>query len=58
MRAKILEEAAEVCEAADRAHLVWEAADLFYHVMVLMESRGVRLRDVEAELRGRHRDTR
>jgi len=58
VRAKIIEEAAEVCETDDRARLVWEAADLFYHTLVLMESRGVRLDDVEAELRGRHRDTR
>ena len=58
VRAKIREEAAEVCKAGDRSELVWEAADLFYHTMVLMESRGVRLQDVEAELRGRHREAR
>lgn len=57
LRAKILEEAAEVCEAGERDNLVWELADLFYHTMVLMESRDIRLHEVAAELRGRHRDT-
>lgn len=57
LRAKILEEAAEVCEAGERDNLVWELADLFYHTLVLMESRGIRLHEVAAELRGRHRDT-
>jgi phosphoribosyl-ATP pyrophosphohydrolase len=55
VRAKIAEEAAEVCSADTRANLVWEAADLFYHTMVLLEAQGVGLREVEAELRGRHR---
>lgn len=55
VRAKIAEEAAEVCSADTRANLVWEAADLFYHTMVLLEARGIGLREVEAELRGRHR---
>lgn len=55
VREKILEEAAEVCDAGTRDHLVWEAADLIYHTMALMEASGIGLRDVEAELRGRHR---
>ena len=55
VRAKIVEEAAEVCSADTRANLVWEAADLFYHTMVLLEARGIGLREIEAELRGRHR---
>ena len=54
--AKILEEAAEVVEAADepgdagRAHLVKEIADLFFHTLVLMGHKGVDGSDVEAEL--------
>jgi phosphoribosyl-ATP pyrophosphohydrolase len=54
--AKVVEEAAEVVEAADevgdegRAHLVCEAADLFFHTLVMLGHRGVALAEVEAEL--------
>jgi phosphoribosyl-ATP pyrophosphohydrolase len=54
--AKVVEEAAEVVEAADepgddgRAHLVREVADLIFHAMVLLGHRGVALAEVEAEL--------
>ena len=54
--AKILEEAGEAVEAAreegepGRAHLVREAADVLYHLLVLLASRGASLADVEAEL--------
>lgn len=57
--AKITEEAAEVIEAADepgdtgRQHLVAEAADLVYHLMVLLAHRDADIRDVEAELASR-----
>ncbi len=53
---KILEEAAEVVRAAGepgeagRVHLVHEAADLFYHLLVMLGHRDVELGDVEAEL--------
>ncbi len=53
---KVLEEAAEVVEAAaepgheGRAHTIREAGDLFYHLLVLLASRGVSLSEVEAEL--------
>ena len=53
---KITEEAAEVVEAAaepgeaGQAHLVREAADLMYHLLVLLTCRGASLADVEAEL--------
>jgi phosphoribosyl-ATP pyrophosphohydrolase len=53
---KITEEAAEVVEAADepgdegRQHLVREAADLVYHLLVMLAHRGTGLADVEAEL--------
>ena len=55
LREKILEEAAEVCEAETRSRLTWELADLFYHAMVLMEARGIGICEIESELRGRHR---
>jgi phosphoribosyl-ATP pyrophosphohydrolase len=54
--AKVIEEAAEVVEAADeqgeegRAHLVREAADLVFHTLVMLGHRGVALAEVEAEL--------
>ena len=53
---KITEEAAEVIEAAGepgeegRQHLVREAADLVYHLFVMLAHREVGLTDVEAEL--------
>lgn len=54
--AKITEEAAEVVEAArepgseGRAHLIYEAGDLLYHLFVLLAHRDIGLADVEAEL--------
>ncbi|MDA1053065.1 MAG: phosphoribosyl-ATP diphosphatase [Planctomycetota bacterium] len=53
---KILEEANEVVEAAaepgdeGRSHLVHEAADLIYHLFVMLGYQGVKLEEVEAEL--------
>ncbi|MHB0989361.1 MAG: phosphoribosyl-ATP diphosphatase [Bellilinea sp.] len=54
---KINEETTEVIIAAKaegNERLVSEAADLLYHLLVLLASRGLRLADVEAELRRRH----
>ncbi len=54
--AKVAEEAAEVVEAAGepgdegRAHTVREAADLVYHLFVLLGVRDIPLAEVEAEL--------
>jgi len=55
MGAKIREEAGELVDAAggddpSAGHLVHEAADLIYHLFVLLAYRGVTLADVEAEL--------
>ena len=53
---KLGEEATETIIAAlaeDRAALTREAADLVYHLMVLLESRGVALAEVLTELEGR-----
>ena len=53
---KVAEEAAETVEAAGepgeagRTHLVREAADLVYHLLVMLVHRGVQLEEVEAEL--------
>jgi phosphoribosyl-ATP pyrophosphohydrolase len=50
---KLGEEAVETALAAvseDRDHLIAEAADLLYHLLVVLEARGVALADVEAAL--------
>lgn len=53
---KILEEAREVVEAASepgpegRAHVIYEAADVTYHLMVLLGHLGIGWSEVEAEL--------
>jgi phosphoribosyl-ATP pyrophosphohydrolase len=53
---KITEEAHETVEAAaepgedGRLHTVCEAADLIYHLMVLLRSREIQFSEVEAEL--------
>ena len=50
---KFGEEAVETVIAAvenDRDHLIAESADLMFHFLVLLKSRGVKLEDVEAAL--------
>jgi phosphoribosyl-ATP pyrophosphohydrolase len=50
---KLGEEAVEVALAAvteDREHLIGETADLLYHLLVVLEARGIRLADVETVL--------
>ena len=57
--AKIREEAEEVVEAAGepgdegRRHLIHEAADLLFHLLVMLALKDARLEDVEAELERR-----
>jgi phosphoribosyl-ATP pyrophosphohydrolase len=53
---KLGEEAIETVLAAlqkDKGRLIAETADLIYHLLVVLEARGVRLADVEAELEKR-----
>ncbi len=55
--AKVVEEAGEVAVAAlaeDRERVADEAADLVYHLLVLLRSRDVSLADVESRLAERH----
>lgn len=55
---KIGEEAVEVILAAKGQgdeRVISEVADLFYHTLVLLASRGLTLVDVEAELERRHK---
>jgi phosphoribosyl-ATP pyrophosphohydrolase len=50
---KLGEEAVETVIAAvgnDRSHLIAESADLVFHLLVLLKSRGVKLEEVEAAL--------
>src|SRR5438552_2790056 len=50
---KLGEEAVETALAAvteDREHLIGETADLLYHLLVVLEARGVKLAEVEAAL--------
>jgi phosphoribosyl-ATP pyrophosphohydrolase len=50
---KLGEEAIETVIAAveqDRERLIAEAADLIFHLLVVLEARGIGLADVEAEL--------
>lgn len=54
---KVGEEGVEVALAAvsqDDAALVGESADLLFHLLVLLRSRGLSLADAERELRRRH----
>jgi len=55
INAKILEEAAEVVEAADgdAEHLRHEIADLWFHTLVLLAHRGLEVGDIAAELERR-----
>jgi phosphoribosyl-ATP pyrophosphohydrolase len=54
--AKILEEAQEMVEAAaepgpeGRSHLIYETADLLYHMLVLLGHQEIKLEEVVAEL--------
>ena len=54
---KVTEEAGELSAAAlagTDGEVIGEAADLLYHALVLLETRGLALSDVEAELARRH----
>jgi phosphoribosyl-ATP pyrophosphohydrolase len=57
---KLGEEAVETVLAAvseDRKHLIAETADLLYHLLVVLQVRGVTLADVEALLGERTRQS-
>jgi phosphoribosyl-ATP pyrophosphohydrolase/phosphoribosyl-AMP cyclohydrolase len=56
--AKVMEEAEEIARAAreeDEERVAEEAADVLYHLTVLLRSRGLDLADAEAVLNGRRR---
>lgn len=56
--AKISEESTEVIEAAfekEKKEIIWETADLLYHLLVLLAAKDVTLKEVEAELQRRRK---
>ncbi|MBQ9238413.1 MAG: bifunctional phosphoribosyl-AMP cyclohydrolase/phosphoribosyl-ATP diphosphatase HisIE [Treponema sp.] len=55
VREKIMEEAEEVCSAATREEVVWEAADILYFLNVLLYKEGVSWKAVYDELDRRHK---
>jgi phosphoribosyl-ATP pyrophosphohydrolase len=57
---KLGEEAVEAAIAAvgeDREHMIAEAADVLYHLLVVLHARGIALDEVEAELCARTRQS-
>jgi phosphoribosyl-ATP pyrophosphohydrolase len=57
---KLGEEAVEVAIAAiaeDRERVIGEAADVLYHLLVVLHARGIALAEVEAELGARTRQS-
>ena len=56
---KVIEESGELVVAylndqGKKDEIVWEAADLLYHMMVLLHSADVTMDDISRELRKRH----
>ena len=55
---KLAEEASEVimaCKDNDHDHIRYEAGDLIYHLLVLLENQGLSIADLEEELAKRHK---
>jgi phosphoribosyl-ATP pyrophosphohydrolase len=51
---KVKEEVAELIDAVEKnSNKIHEAADVLYHLMVLLEANGIKIEDVMAELRKR-----
>ena len=55
LRAKLLEEATELMDATDRAHIALEAGDVLYFTLARLAGAGVSLAEVERELDARAR---
>ena len=54
--AKVKEEVAELIEAIEKnSNKVHEAADVLYHLMVLLEADGIKIEDVMDELKKRQK---
>jgi phosphoribosyl-ATP pyrophosphohydrolase / phosphoribosyl-AMP cyclohydrolase / histidinol dehydrogenase len=50
LRAKIMEEAEEVCDATEPKDIAWEVADLLFFALTKCVANGVSIADVEAQL--------
>lgn len=56
IKRKVMEEAYEICTARSREETVWEAADLFYHVALLISKQDITVDEVFDELDRRHKE--
>ena len=55
-KAKVLEEINELIEAVEEdTNKIHEAADVLYHLMVLLEANGIKIEDVMLELKKRQK---
>lgn len=54
LRAKLMEEAEELCDASSKDEVAWEAADLLYFAMAKVVKSGVSLAEVERNLDMKH----
>ena len=55
-KAKVLEEVDELIEAVEEnSNKIHEAADVLYHLMVLLEANGIKIEDVMDELKKRQK---
>ena len=55
-KAKVLEEINELIEAVEKdKNKIHEAADVFYHLIVLLEANGIKIEDVMNELKKRQK---
>ena len=53
---KVNEEIAELIDAIEKnSNKVHESADVFYHLMVLLEANGIKIEDVMVELKKRQK---
>ncbi|HJL80787.1 MAG: phosphoribosyl-ATP diphosphatase [Gammaproteobacteria bacterium] len=57
---KVIEESGELAvaylnDATNKDEIIWESADLLYHMMVLLQSADVTMDDVSKELEKRHK---
>lgn len=55
LRAKIMEEAEELCDATTKENVIWEMADLMYFAMTRCVGSGVSLNDISRHLDLKHR---
>ena len=56
-KAKVLEEISELIDAVEKdTNKVHEAADVLFHLMVLLEANGIKIEDVMKELKNRQKN--